>query len=135
MSNIQPMRALISSLMRQLPVPDDPSDVVRIREDGTQEFTRHWCVRGTPTNGLFASYKDWDDVIEYGLLERCDGTTTNILHVTVLCDDDEVANVNCLSETNDELNFDITLPKGQELDENLDKAFSYFAMNLGGQGD
>lgn len=134
MNNQQTLRDKISYFMKSLPLPDDdPLDVIRVREDGVKEFAKHWRVRGNQNEGVYASYTDCGDVIEYGVLERRgDEAATNILHVTVLLEDQDVAEVNSISETKDELNFDTWLPHGKRI---FDKTLTYFAENIGHSDD
>lgn len=103
----QRVRERIFSFMGDLPVPartagDEPPQT---RGDGVVEFGKHWRVRGNHRHGVFASVSDRDDVIEFGVLERDGDESINVLHATVLLDDDEAA-INCMSETTEELNFD-----------------------------
>ena len=102
----QKLRERIAAFMDSLPVPQAAIDGgVRRREDGVEEFTKNWCVRGDHQRGVFASFADRDDVIEFGLLERDADTAVNLLHVTVVLGDDD-AELNSMSESNMDMNFD-----------------------------
>jgi len=102
----QQLREHVLTFMRALPVPDQSSDPDAIqRADGVSEFGLHWQLRGSPLEGVVASFSDRDDVIEFGLLERDGDLSTNILHATIVLDDSD-AQLNCMSEVSSEFNFD-----------------------------
>lgn len=100
----QKLRTEIVTFMENLSLPNT-SDSSLTREDGVVEFTKHWCCRGSYDQGVFASWSDQDDVIEFGLLERNGDSTVNLLHITVILNELE-SKVNSISEANGELNFD-----------------------------
>ena len=120
------IREHIHTMMAALPIPDDV--VIERREDGIDEFNRHWCVRGDFDQGLFASYTDRDDLIEFGLLERSADQTINVLHVTLILDDDETL-MHCFSEFDNTMNFDAKITPQHTT--SLDKAIQFFARSLG----
>lgn len=102
----QQLREHVLSFMRALPIPDPSSDPDAIsRDDGVSEFGLHWQLRGSPSQGVVASFSDRDDVIEFGLLERDGDAAMNILHATIVLDDSD-AQLNCMSEASSEFNFD-----------------------------
>nr|WP_228857613.1 hypothetical protein [Pseudomonas syringae]QOQ33452.1 hypothetical protein [Pseudomonas syringae pv. actinidiae] len=102
----QQLRRHVLNFMSALPLPAQSSDPESFqRTDGVMEFGLHWQLRGTPSEGVFASFSDRDDVIEFGLLERDGDVATNILHATIVLDDSD-AQLNCMSEVNTEFNFD-----------------------------
>jgi len=126
----QSVRENIMGFIATLPnVPSQtPGEARTVRDDGVVEFNRYWRVRGTPTEGLFASLVDRDDMIEFGLLARTrDGEPLNVLHCTVLLDADE-APVNCMSELNAAFNFDEVM-KADKL-EPLNRALEFFGEGL-----
>lgn len=125
----QQLRERIAAFMDSLPVPQSAHEGGVRREDGVEEFSKYWCVRGDHQQGVFASFTDRDDVIEFGLLERDGETAVNLLHVTVLLDDDE-AEVNSMSESNMDMNFDAYItPKKQG---RLEDALRFFGEGLRG---
>lgn len=126
----QQLRENIASFISRLPLPKSVADeAMDRREDGVCEFNRHWCVRGDQQQGVFASFSDRDDVIEFGLLERDGDSAVNLLHVTVVLDDD-VAEVNCISESNEDFNFDAYVTP--EKQGRLDDALRFFSEGLYG---
>jgi len=123
----QQLRGRIADFMDRLQVPLIADENSHHREDGVPEFSKHWCVRGNEHQGVFASFTDHDDVIEFGLLERNGETVMNLLHVTVVLDDDE-AEMNSMSESSMEMNFDARIsPEKQEY---LENALRFFAEGL-----
>ena len=125
----QELRDRIVAYMGSLPVPQDAGEAGVRREDGVEEFSKHWCVRGDHQQGVFASFVDRDDVIEFGLLERDGEAAVNLLHVTVVLDDDE-AEVNAMSESSMEMNFDAYItPDNQG---RLQDALRFFEEGLRG---
>lgn len=125
----QQLRERIAAFMDSLPVPQAAGEGGVRREDGVEEFSKHWCVRGDHQQGVFASFTDRDDVIEFGLLEYDGETAVNLLHVTVVLDDDE-AEVNSMSESNMDMNFDAYItPKKQG---RLEDALRFFGEGLRG---
>lgn len=123
----QQLRERITTFIGSLPVPQDAGEGAVRREDGVEEFSKYWRVRGDYQHGVFASFTDRDDVIEFGLLERDGESAMNLLHVTVVLGDDE-AEVNSMSEASMELNFDAyTTPEKKE---RLDDALHFFEEAL-----
>ena len=125
----QQLRERIAAFMDSLPVPQAAGEGGLRREDGVEEFSKHWCVRGDHQQGVFASFTDRDDVIEFGLLERDGETAVNLLHVTVVLDDDE-AEVNSMSESNMDMNFDAYITP--EKQGRLEDALRFFGEGLRG---
>lgn len=125
----QQLRERIAAFMDSLPVPQAAGEGGVRREDGVEEFSKHWCVRGDHQQGVFASFTDRDDVIEFGLLERDGETAVNLLHVTVVLDDDE-AEVNSMSESNMDMNFDAYITP--EKQGRLEDALRFFGEGLSG---
>lgn len=125
----QQIRERIAAFMDRLPVPQTSGEDGVRREDGVAEFNKFWCVRGDYQQGVFASYADRDDVIEFGLLERDGETAVNLLHVTVVLDED-VATVNSMSESSMDMNFDAYVTP--EKQERLEDALRFFGEWLRG---
>lgn len=125
----QQLRERIATFMDSLPVPQAAGEGGVRREDGVEEFSKHWCVRGDHQQGVFASFTDRDDVIEFGLLERDGEAAVNLLHVTVVLNDDE-AEVNCMSESNMDMNFDAYITP--EKQGRLEDALRFFGEGLRG---
>lgn len=128
----QAVRERIMAFMGGLLPPPSADDVIEQRPDGVVECNRHWRVRGDFDNGLFASLSDRDEQIEFGVLERRPGETINLLHVTVLLDDDGEARINCISEDDSDLNFDAA---SSETDPRLGRVLGRFAALLGRSAD
>jgi hypothetical protein len=118
--------------MDSLPVPKIADGDSDRREDGVEEFSKHWCVRGNYQQGIFASFTDHDDVIEFGLLERDGDVAVNLLHVTVVLEDDE-ARMNSMSEFDMDMNFDTCITP--ERQGRLDAALRFFARWLRGAAE
>ena len=99
----------------------DYTKVVASADANNKEFTLHWCAKGSPTDGLFASIVDTDNIIEFGLLERIDGEARNIIHVGCVLDD-EGADILVSSDEDSELNYTaaITVDKRKPLDTALE---------------
>lgn len=123
----QQLRERITTFMGGLPVPQAAGEGSVRRNDGVEEFSRHWCVRGDDQRGVFASFTDRDDVIEFGLLERDGEVAVNLLHVTVVLDDDE-AEVNSMSESNMDMNFDAYITPDKQ--GRLEDALRFFGEGL-----
>lgn len=70
----------------------------------SEPVRKEWQVSGSFVDGTSASFFDADNVIEFGLLSRVQGEPVNVLHASVVLDDDE-AQIHCVSATKDELNF------------------------------
>ena len=117
------VRDTISAFMSHLPIPDRDGRESR-EEPG---FNKFWCIRGDHLQGVFASYTDRDDVIEFGLFERGSVVGINHLHVAVVLDDNEVEML-CASEVNTEMNFNTAItPEKQEC---LISTLKFFGENL-----
>jgi|GEM_PF-3046085 len=87
----QKLRAQIAQVMSALAVPVETAtgEAPVLRDDGVLEFYKNWRVRGEAADsGLFATYSDRDDVIEFGLTERDGESTRNVLLATLVLDDD-----------------------------------------------
>lgn len=117
----QALRARVQAALSALPIPEStPSSEPPVRrEDGVLEFYKNWRVRGeSQTSGLFATYSDRDDVIEFGLTERDGEIVTNVLQASLVLDGGEL---NVVSEVRDDFNFDaiVTPEKAQALDNAL----------------
>jgi hypothetical protein len=105
------LREQITRFMGALAVPEStPAGTPSARRaDGVLEFYKHWRVRGTePADGLYATYSDNDDVIEFGLTERSGSEARNILQASLVLTDDG-GELNVVSEANTELNLDAVL--------------------------
>lgn len=95
------LRKHIQDFMGALPIPEKAG-----ASDDTG-FNKHWTLRGNDEEGVYASYVDRDDVIEFGLLSRSGDAASNLLHATIVLDRAaDVAELNCMSEADSELNFD-----------------------------
>jgi len=109
-SNCQRLREQIITFMYDIPIPSINMDEIRCRVDGVNEFNKYWQVHGTYQNGISASFVDCDDIIEFGLLERNGTESINLLHATVILDEDsDQAELNCISEYDSEMNFNTTI--------------------------
>lgn len=100
----------------------DGSNINFDDEDGI----KYWQVSGSELDGVSASFADADDVIEFGLLTRVDGHPTNILHATIVIDSDH-AEIDCVSDTRDDMNFSRTLKAEPDGEDGLAIACQYFA--------
>jgi hypothetical protein len=117
----QALRALVHAAMADLAIPESTpnSEPPTKREDGVLEFYKHWRVRGeSAVSGLFATYSDHDDLIEFGLTERDGEIVTNVLQASIVLDGGEF---NVVSEVRDDFNFDaiVTPEQAQPLDDAL----------------
>ncbi len=126
------LRDHVVAFMAALPIPaaTPAGDAPRRREDGVLEFYKNWRLRGDARDGLFATYSDSDDVIEFGITERSDGVPINVLQASLVLDDDG-ARLNVMSETDAERNYDVQLSP-RDLDR-LGVALSAFAAVLRGE--
>lgn len=118
---VQALRMRVQAALVALPIPEStPAGEPPVRrEDGVLEFYKHWRVRGeSQTSGLFATYSDRDDLIEFGLTERDGETATNVLHASIDLDGGEL---NVVSEVRGDFNLDaiVTPEKAQALDDAL----------------
>lgn len=124
----QQLREYITNFFDGLSSPESGYDEPPERRmDGVIEFAKRWCVRGNEMRGVFASISDRDDIIEFGLLERDGDTTSNLLHVSVVFDE-ELAEVICMSDANSDLNF--TTPATPQKQVLLGNALQFFAEGL-----
>lgn len=105
----QTLRDHVARFMGGMAIPDSTSagEPPVSREDGVLEFYKHWRVRGNvgQVDGLYATFADNDDVIEFGLLERKNNEATNVMQATLVLADDR-GELNVISETKGDLNFD-----------------------------
>ena len=128
----QKLRAQVVEFMRSLSIPESTPAGERPvqREDGVFEFYKHWRVRGTgKVDGLYATYADNDDVIEFGLSERVGEEVRNVLQATLVLDTEQGA-LNVVSETKSDLNVDaVVTPEKTAV---LKAALLYFADVLSG---
>lgn len=90
-----------------------------------------WCVSGDLECGVFASYKDFEDIIEFGLLARDGDSATNLLHATLVLTDADNGELICSSEELAALNFSafVTSNSCQRLNEPL----RFFLLRLNNQ--
>jgi hypothetical protein len=87
------------------------------------EFYRHWRLLGDFEEGLFASYSDQDDVIEFGVTQRMDSEAINVLHACLILEDG-YGSLNIVSSTRLELNGDWVISPASM--EPLMRALDYF---------
>lgn len=127
----QAVRERIMGFMSGFLPPRTEADTVDVRGDGVVEFNRQWTVRGNFDTGVFASLSDRDETIEFGVLERRPGETVNLLHVTVLLDEDGLGRINSISEDASELNFDAALGVGRQ--DRLRATLDHFAQLVRGE--
>lgn len=106
---------------------DDPESV---ETNGVREFALLWPSRGTHAQGVLASIRDREDIIEFGLLERHGHDTTNILNATVVLDE---ALFVCSSAINTEFNFSARVNPSQP--DRLQSALDFFAEQLRSSAD
>ena len=118
------LRQHVASFMAELPVPEATDGAAVEREDGVVEFGKHWRVRGDEEQGLFASYADRDDVIEFGLLERDGDTAINALHCTLVLEDGDGL-FHVASDANTDLNYEVRVRP--DATGRLDDALRHFA--------
>ncbi|WP_298595214.1 hypothetical protein [uncultured Zoogloea sp.] len=129
----QKLRAQVVQFMSGLPIPEStPAGEAPVqRDDGVLEFYKHWRVRGTgKVNGLYATYADNDDVIEFGLSDRHGDEVRNVLQATLVLDT-EHGDLNVASETKSELNVDAVVTPEKAVA--LEAALLYFAEVLSGR--
>ncbi len=129
----QKLRAQVAQFMSGLSIPDStPAGEAPVRrEDGVLEFYKHWRVRGTgKVNGLYATYADNGDVIEFGLSDRFGDEVRNVLQATLVLDAEQ-GELNVASETKSELNVDaVVIPEKAAA---LEAALLYFAEVFSGR--
>lgn len=129
----QKLRAQVAQFMGGLPIPDStPAGEAPVRrEDGVLEFYKHWRVRGTgKVNGLYATYADNGDVIEFGLSDRFGDEVRNVLQATLVLDAEQ-GELNVASETKSELNVDAVVTP--EKAAALEAALLYFGEVFSGR--
>lgn len=90
-----------------------------------KDFTHHWTCRGNYSTGIFASWTDHDDVIEFGILSRNENVAANILHVTVVLETD-ISFITVASDITTEMNFESRLDNLEP----LTKAIHFFNEKL-----
>lgn len=102
------LREQINRFMGGFPIPEGtPAGAAPVqREDGVQEFYKHWRVRGNDgiNDGLYATFADNDDLIEFGLSDRQGSEVVNVLQATLTLDEDH-GELTVSSDTKIELNF------------------------------
>lgn len=106
---------------------DDPESC---ETNGVREFALNWPCRGTHAQGVLASIRDREDIIEFGLLERDGDDATNLLNATVVLDE---ALLVCSSAINDEFNFSARVSPGQP--DRLQSVLDFFAEQLRSSAD
>ncbi len=127
--NCQQVREHVMGFMSALPGPGQAKDEEVVeRADGVREFGRQWLVHKDEAGAsLSASLSDRDDVIEFGLLAREGATATNVLHATLVLDDDEIL-LNVVSESNTDFNFDAHLDASRLT--RLQETLRFYAAHL-----
>lgn len=100
-----------------------------LTRDGIEPLRVSWLVSGVELDGVRASFSDADDVIEFGVLSRVEGTPTNVLNVTISLEEDE-AQIYCVSETRDDMNFRGVV-KTEQAPDSLFIVCDYFAQVVG----
>ena len=127
------LRDRVAVAMSGLSIPDStPAGEAPVRrDDGVLEFYKHWRVRGSGTiNGLYATYSDHGDVIEFGLSDRYGDEVRNVLHASLVLDA-EHGDFNVASEAKSELNGEgVVTPEKAAL---LDAALLYFGDVFSGR--
>lgn len=128
----QTLRRSVHGFLASLPMPQavqadlqNPS-----ANDGEIGFTHKWLVHGDAVNGLEASVRDYEDVIEFGLLERNGESAIPVLQAILVLENDE-SELNCMSEPTPSLNFDEYVTAEQRA--GLDRALTQFASILAGE--
>ncbi|WP_323025747.1 hypothetical protein [Castellaniella sp.] len=131
--NCQQVREHVLGFMGSLPGPgQDKDEEVVQRADGVREFGRQWLVHKDEDGAsLSASLSDRDDVIEFGLLAREGDTAINILHATLVLDEDEIL-LNVLSEAHTDFNFDARLNADRLT--RLQETLQFYAAHLAAWG-
>lgn len=105
------LRRQVSAFMGALAIPESTpaGDPPVLRMDGVTEFYKHWKVVGNnATDGLYATYSDTDDVIEFGLSERIGDSVSNVLQATLVLDEG-ACTLNVLSEDEMNMNYDAVI--------------------------
>jgi hypothetical protein len=125
------LRAHVAQAMAALDIPKSTpaGEPAARREDGVLEFYKHWRVRGQEgsTDGLYATFSDHEDVIEFGLTERQGDVVVNVLLATLNLEEGH-GELNVISEADSELNVDaIVSPGGAKA---LDAALALFAQHM-----
>jgi hypothetical protein len=126
------LRQQIQAFMSSIAIPETTAFGEPPTETpaGVIEFYKHWKVRGeSPTDGLFATYSDNDDVIEFGLSERRDEHLCNVLQASLGLTENG-GELNLISETNSELNLDAEISPDNA--EPLQRALQLFAQIIRG---
>jgi hypothetical protein len=128
----QTLRRSVHGFLASLPMPDVvQADLVNpFANDGEIGFTHQWFVVGNAELGLEASVRDYEDVIEFGLLERNGDAVIPVIQAILVLENDE-SELNCISERTATLNFDEYVTPIQR--EGLDRALSHFAAFVSGE--
>ncbi|TAM33621.1 MAG: hypothetical protein EPN61_18300 [Burkholderiaceae bacterium] len=128
----QTLRRSVHGFLATLPVPQAVQADLRnpSANDGEIGFTHKWLVHGDAVNGLEASVRDYEDVIEFGLLERNGESAIPVLQAILVLENDE-SELNCMSEPTPSLNFDEYVTAEQRA--GLDRALTQFASILAGE--
>lgn len=128
----QTLRRSVHGFLASLPVPQVvQADLAgRPANEGEIGFTHRWLVHGDATHGLEANVRDYEDVIEFGLLERNGETAIPVLQAVLVLENDE-SELNCMSEPMPALNFDEYVTSAQR--GGLDRALTHFASILAGE--
>lgn len=128
----QSLRRSVHGFLAALPVPQTvQADLTHpSANEGEVGFTHRWLVHGDATHGLEASVRDYEDVIEFGLLERNGEAAIPVLQAILVLEDDE-SELNCMSEPMPALNFDEYVTAARR--GGLDRALTQFASILAGE--
>jgi len=128
----QTLRRSVHGFLAKLPMPKEVQADLKNppANDGGIGFTHQWVVHGDVKYGLEASVRDYEDVIEFGLLERNGESAIPVLQAILVLEDGE-SELNCMSEPMPSLNFDEYVTTEQRV--GLDRALSQFASILTGE--
>lgn len=128
----QSLRRSVHGFLASLPVPQAvQADLTHPpANEGEVGFTHRWLVHGDASHGLEANVRDYEDVIEFGLLERNGEAAIPVLQAILVLENDE-SELNCLSEPMAALNFDEYVTSEKRA--GLDRALSQFASILTGE--
>ena len=130
----QRLREQVNAYLATLPIPlpqTTPAGEPPVtRADGVVEFYKHWPLRAAdPDTSLYATCSDHDDVLEFGLTERQEAQTRNVLQATLVLTD-EGGELNIISEANAELNLDAVVTPDHS--NALQEALRYFGQLVRG---
>jgi hypothetical protein len=128
----QTLRQSVHGFLASLPMPNAVQADLKNppASEGEIGFTHRWFVTGDATLGLEASVRDYEDVIEFGLLERDGDRAIPVLQAILVLENDE-SELNCMSERTAALNFDEYVTPSQR--EGLDRALTHFAALVAGE--